>query len=110
LWAGVGLFGAIISIALAGAAMTYLNGETPEREVRQIFALATRPFWCTAIVGYYFSHFICHLNSIPNSLSFNLFRTKISYVLNRTFFHILFDFLVYVERSVLVIHYFFEAL
>jgi hypothetical protein len=49
LWAGVGLFGAIISIALAGAAMTYLNGETPEREVRQIFALATRPFWCTAI-------------------------------------------------------------
>jgi len=66
--------------------MTYLNGETPEREVRQIFALATRPFWCTAIVGYYFSHFICHLNSIPNSLSFNLFRTKISYVLNRTFF------------------------
>ncbi|RLN34764.1 hypothetical protein C2845_PM03G34480 [Panicum miliaceum] len=32
LWAGVGLFAAVISIALAGAAMTYLNGETPERE------------------------------------------------------------------------------
>ena len=36
LWAGVGLFVAVISIALAGTAMTYLNGETPEREVRQI--------------------------------------------------------------------------
>ena len=36
LWAGVGLFAAVISIALAGTAMTYLNGETPEREVRQI--------------------------------------------------------------------------
>lgn len=33
LWAGTGFFGAIISIALAGTAMTFLNGETPEREV-----------------------------------------------------------------------------
>jgi uncharacterized protein len=39
LWAGVGLFGAIVSIALAGAAMTYLNGDIPEREVRQTDAL-----------------------------------------------------------------------
>ncbi|XP_015695731.1 uncharacterized protein LOC102705837 isoform X2 [Oryza brachyantha] len=31
LWAGVGLFGAIISISLAGAAMSFLGGETPER-------------------------------------------------------------------------------
>ncbi|XP_015695732.1 uncharacterized protein LOC102705837 isoform X3 [Oryza brachyantha] len=33
LWAGVGLFGAIISISLAGAAMSFLGGETPERGV-----------------------------------------------------------------------------
>lgn len=32
LWAGIGLFGAVISIALVGAGMTYLNGEPPERE------------------------------------------------------------------------------
>ncbi|CAL5081425.1 unnamed protein product [Urochloa decumbens] len=39
LWAGVGLFGAIISIALVGAAMTYLNGETPERETDSLVLL-----------------------------------------------------------------------
>jgi len=33
LWAGIGILVAIISIALAGAAMTFLNGETPQREV-----------------------------------------------------------------------------
>jgi hypothetical protein len=33
LWAGIGLFFALISIALAGAAMTFLNGETTQREV-----------------------------------------------------------------------------
>ncbi|PWZ13144.1 hypothetical protein Zm00014a_040036 [Zea mays] len=39
LWAGIGLFGAIISIALAGAAMTYLNGETPARETDSLVLL-----------------------------------------------------------------------
>ncbi|PAN12250.2 hypothetical protein PAHAL_2G263100 [Panicum hallii] len=39
LWAGVGLFVAVISIALAGAAMTYLNGETPERETDSLVLL-----------------------------------------------------------------------
>ncbi|WVZ64938.1 hypothetical protein U9M48_014381 [Paspalum notatum var. saurae] len=39
LWAGVGLFGAIISIALAGTAMTYFNGETPERETDSLVLL-----------------------------------------------------------------------
>ncbi|KAL6859373.1 hypothetical protein ACP4OV_017632 [Aristida adscensionis] len=33
LWAGIGLFLAVIAIAFAGAAMTFLNGETPQREV-----------------------------------------------------------------------------
>lgn len=33
LWAGIGLLVAIIAIAFAGAAMTFLNGETPQREV-----------------------------------------------------------------------------
>ncbi|XP_047047311.1 membrane-embedded CAAX protease MroQ-like [Lolium rigidum] len=32
LWAGIGLFAAVISIALVGAGITYLNGEPPERE------------------------------------------------------------------------------
>nr|CAB3481048.1 unnamed protein product [Digitaria exilis] len=32
LWAGIGLIVAIIAIALAGAAMTFLSGETPQRE------------------------------------------------------------------------------
>lgn len=39
LWAGVGLFGAIISIALVGVAMTYLNGEPPERETDSLVLL-----------------------------------------------------------------------
>ncbi|KAL5658186.1 hypothetical protein ACJX0J_031349, partial [Zea mays] len=39
LWAGIGLFGAVISIALAGAAMTYLNGETPARETDSLVLL-----------------------------------------------------------------------
>nr|TKW33105.1 hypothetical protein SEVIR_2G211800v2 [Setaria viridis] len=39
LWAGVGLFGAIISIGLTGAAMTYLNGEPPERETDSLVLL-----------------------------------------------------------------------
>jgi len=34
LWSGIGLFVAIVAIALAGAAMTFLNGETPQREVQ----------------------------------------------------------------------------
>ena len=34
MWAGIGLFGAIIAIALTGAAMSLFSGETPEREVR----------------------------------------------------------------------------
>jgi len=33
LWAGVGLVGAIIAIALTGVAVSFFNGETPEREV-----------------------------------------------------------------------------
>uniref|UniRef100_A0A0E0M160 CAAX prenyl protease 2/Lysostaphin resistance protein A-like domain-containing protein n=1 Tax=Oryza punctata TaxID=4537 RepID=A0A0E0M160_ORYPU len=39
LWAGVGLFAAIISIALVGVAMTYLNGEPPERETDSLVLL-----------------------------------------------------------------------
>ncbi|TVU09515.1 hypothetical protein EJB05_42995 [Eragrostis curvula] len=39
LWAGVGLFGAIASIAIAGAAMTYLNGDTPQRETDSLVLL-----------------------------------------------------------------------
>ncbi|KAJ1289660.1 hypothetical protein BS78_02G181600 [Paspalum vaginatum] len=39
LWAGIGLFGAIISIALAGTAMTHFNGETPERETDSLVLL-----------------------------------------------------------------------
>ena len=34
LWAGIGLVGAIIAIALAGTALTFFNGEQPQREVR----------------------------------------------------------------------------
>ncbi|KAF0900087.1 hypothetical protein E2562_026822 [Oryza meyeriana var. granulata] len=39
LWSGIGLFGAIISIALAGAAMSFLGGETPERETDSLVLL-----------------------------------------------------------------------
>ncbi|KAL6846144.1 hypothetical protein ACP4OV_023592 [Aristida adscensionis] len=39
LWAGVGLFAAVVSIALVGTAMTYLNGETPERETDSLVLL-----------------------------------------------------------------------
>ncbi|KAM0831640.1 hypothetical protein ACQ4PT_065399 [Festuca glaucescens] len=39
LWAGIGLFFALISIALAGAAMTFLNGETTQRETNSLVLL-----------------------------------------------------------------------
>jgi hypothetical protein len=42
LWSGIGLFVAIVAIALAGAVMTFLNGETPQREVYHFYATSTR--------------------------------------------------------------------
>ncbi|KAF8779062.1 hypothetical protein HU200_003027 [Digitaria exilis] len=39
LWAGIGLIVAIIAIALAGATMTFLNGETPQRETDSLIIL-----------------------------------------------------------------------
>jgi hypothetical protein len=42
LWSGIGLFVAIVAIALAGAVMTFLNGETPQREVYPFYATSTR--------------------------------------------------------------------
>jgi hypothetical protein len=44
LWAVIGLFGAVISIALVGAAMSYLNGEPPEREVRHAICFSRQTF------------------------------------------------------------------
>lgn len=41
LWSGIGLFVAIVAIALAGAAMTFLNGETPQREVYHFYRSRT---------------------------------------------------------------------
>ncbi|XP_021320117.1 uncharacterized protein LOC8077828 isoform X4 [Sorghum bicolor] len=35
LWSGIGLFVAVVAIALAGAAMTFVNGETPQREKKR---------------------------------------------------------------------------
>jgi len=37
LWAGVGLVGAIIAIALTGVAVSFFSGETPQREVYALF-------------------------------------------------------------------------
>ncbi|XP_062193070.1 uncharacterized protein LOC133896474 isoform X2 [Phragmites australis] len=39
LWAGIGLFVAVIAIAFAGAAVTFLNGETPQRETDSLVLL-----------------------------------------------------------------------
>uniref|UniRef100_A0ACD5Y9Q8 Uncharacterized protein n=1 Tax=Avena sativa TaxID=4498 RepID=A0ACD5Y9Q8_AVESA len=39
LWAGIGLFFALIFIALAGAVMTFLNGETTQRETDSLVLL-----------------------------------------------------------------------
>ncbi|KAJ9709289.1 hypothetical protein PVL29_000984 [Vitis rotundifolia] len=39
LWAGIGLLGAIIAIALTGAAMSLFSGETPERETDALVRL-----------------------------------------------------------------------
>lgn len=36
LWAGVGLVGALVSIGLTGVAVSFFNGETPEREVNNL--------------------------------------------------------------------------
>jgi hypothetical protein len=41
LWSGIGLFVAVVAIALAGAAMTFVNGETPQREVQPFYAIRT---------------------------------------------------------------------
>ncbi|GKF88123.1 hypothetical protein Tco_0259000, partial [Tanacetum coccineum] len=32
LWAGIGLIGALISVSLAGVAMSFFNGDPPQRE------------------------------------------------------------------------------
>ncbi|XP_020277245.1 uncharacterized protein LOC109851493 isoform X2 [Asparagus officinalis] len=39
LWAGIGLGGAIITIALAGTALTFFNGEPPQRETDALVRL-----------------------------------------------------------------------
>lgn len=39
LWAGIGLGGAIIAIAVVGAALTTFNGEPPQREVIYDFCI-----------------------------------------------------------------------
>jgi len=36
LWAGVGLVGALVAIGLTGVAVSFFNGETPEREVNNL--------------------------------------------------------------------------
>lgn len=42
MWAGVGLIGALIAIALTGAAVSFFSGDTPEREVRFQLTLLTK--------------------------------------------------------------------
>jgi len=37
LWAGIGLAGAILAISLTGVAVSFFNGETPQREVHVLF-------------------------------------------------------------------------
>lgn len=32
LWAGIGFFGALVAIALLGSALTFVNGENPQRD------------------------------------------------------------------------------
>jgi uncharacterized protein len=88
LWAGIGLFGAVISIALAGAAMTYLNGETPAREVRQAFPLVTRPFWCTTICWLLFLTLYLSPQFHSELFDIRFIWKKISYVLNYAHFFI----------------------
>ncbi|KAK7317991.1 hypothetical protein RJT34_02676 [Clitoria ternatea] len=39
LWAGIGLVGAILSIALTGVAVSFFNGETPQRETDALVRL-----------------------------------------------------------------------
>lgn len=39
LWAGFGLVGALMAIALTGVALSLFSGETPEREVRNLIIL-----------------------------------------------------------------------
>ncbi|VAI71533.1 unnamed protein product [Triticum turgidum subsp. durum] len=39
LWAGIGLFFALVSISLTGAVMTFLNGETTQRETDSLLLL-----------------------------------------------------------------------
>ena len=38
-WAGIGLVGALVAIALTGVAVSFFSGETPQREVRFQLAL-----------------------------------------------------------------------
>ncbi|XP_040374871.1 uncharacterized protein LOC121052908 isoform X2 [Rosa chinensis] len=34
LWAGIGLVGAVVAVALTGAATSFFSGQTPEREIK----------------------------------------------------------------------------
>ncbi|PIM98181.1 hypothetical protein CDL12_29341 [Handroanthus impetiginosus] len=55
LWAGIGLGGALSAIALTGAAMSFLNGETPQREtdalVRLLPLIGSSPISTACLVG-----------------------------------------------------------
>lgn len=55
LWAGIGLVGAVTSVALTGAALTFFSGETPEREtdalVRLLPLIGSSPVSTACLVG-----------------------------------------------------------
>lgn len=51
LWAGIGLVGALVAIALTGLAASFFSGETPQREVR--FQLALRLSFADIILHEY---------------------------------------------------------
>lgn len=37
MWAGIGLVGAVAAISLTGVAVSFFSGESPQREVRNLF-------------------------------------------------------------------------
>lgn len=85
LWAGVGLLGALIAIALTGFALNIFSGENPQREVRYcLWSFVVKQFIFSVQVSIIiFFKFLQLFNMLPGCLVF-FWIGMCSFVINQT--------------------------
>ena len=67
LWAGIGIFFALISISLAGAAMTSLNGENTQREVNLDYFMLEHLAVC-CLIEYLYKLTILYISTLMRKI------------------------------------------